>query len=135
LHKKRPKGQGKGEGKSQGRAALSEEQKKQAKVEKKAAKKLQKKEAKAANPQGKPAKPKAKPKAKGRAQGRVGIEVAPEDLVAGDVWEDEETIYTFVEPEMVYENDEWFFDHDTQKWWGAYVDDDEQPNGGSPCSR
>jgi hypothetical protein len=132
LHKIRPKGKGKGEGKSQGRAALSEDQKKQANQEKKAAKMLRKKEEKAANPPGEP----TKAKAKGKAQGRVAAGIAPEDLVEGDTWEDEHTIYTFVEPEMEYENDEWFYDHDTQKWWGAYVnDDDEQPYGGSPCSR
>jgi len=144
-HKMKPKTEGTpgGDGKDQGYVALTDEQKAQKKAEKKQKQKeakAAKKETAKANGTQAPAAPKTpKAKAKGKAgkpgaQGRAAIATSEEDYVSGDYWESDGYIYAFVEADQQYDQDEWYYDPETDEWWCDYIDYDEPQNpqdGGS----
>jgi len=132
-----------GDGKDQGYVALTDEQKAQKKAEKKQKQKeakAAKKETAKANGTQAPAAPKTpKAKAKGKAgkpgaQGRAAIATSEEDYASGDYWESDGYIYAFVEADQQYDQDEWYYDPETDEWWCDYIDYDEPQNpqdGGS----
>jgi outer membrane biosynthesis protein TonB len=99
---------------------LTDEQKQQKKIEKKEAKQTKKaNEAAGAAPPKSPKTPKGEKKAKakaqaqGKGQGRVALD-------ATEYYEDETHIYTYINEDMEYDDEEWYQDPNTGEWFADY---------------
>ena len=103
---------------AQARVALTDEQKSEKKAEKKKAKKERKDNPSPIVPAS-PG-PKARAKSKGKHQLRIMLEGDSETKDTAD-WEDETHVYAFVEADMVYDEEDWFFDPVSQEWYAEYT--------------